>query len=236
VKFTFSRYRELLNDLKSAFKFGSFSKFEKEKVLYLRHDVDIFHENIIKFMDIEKSVGAKSIFFFQPNSSFYNLLAQKMKKLINFITDSGFEIGLHIDAANHNTISDIIEETRNFFDFYSNYFKLSNIISFHRPSKNVLRNIKIPGFINTYEDRFFKEIRYFSDSNRRCFLDQMKESINKDNKTSIQLLIHPYWWDFEHLDIQGLSTRLEIVRINNLRLALADETRLYRHYFSGRLT
>ena len=56
--------------------------------------------------------------------------------------------------------------------------------------------------------------------------------IQKDKEKSIQLVVHPYWWDYEHLDIQGLLTGLETVKTNETRFALTRGTKIYKQYFS----
>lgn len=235
MEFTFDFYRSLLTELKKHYEFSSFSNYSPERKVYLRHDIDVFPENIQNFVDLEVQVGVRSIFFFQPNCSFYNLLSPEIGKIIRDIEDSGFELGLHIDAADLSSDQAIGKEVKSLFDFYSGYYKLSNIISFHRPPERVLRNTKVPGFVNTYEDHFFREIRYFADSNRRPFYEQLHNSLEQDMTKSIQLVVHPYWWDFEHLDIQGLLTRLEATRTHSTRVALSRGTKIYNKFFSRRV-
>lgn len=235
MEFTFDFYKNLLTELRQHFDFRSFSDYERDGRVYLRHDIDVYPENIFNFLDVERNVGVRSIFFFQSNCSFYNMLSPEIGSIIRTLEESGFEVGLHIDAADLSSDQTIEKEVKNLFDFYSGYYKLSNIISFHRPPERVLRNVVVPGFVNTYEDRFFREIRYFADSNRRCFYEQLHNSLEEDKRKSIQLVIHPYWWDFEHLDIQGLLTRLEATRTHSTRLALSKGTKIYNQFFSRRV-
>lgn len=235
MEFTFDFYSNLLMYLKEHYDFSSFSKYFPKKKLYLRHDVDVFPENILNLVEVEKRLGVRSIFFFQPNCSFYNMLSSEIREIIRSLEESGFEVGLHIDATDLASRESIEKEVGSLFSFYSGYYSISNVISFHRPPERLLQNLEIPGFVNTYEDRFFKMIHYFSDSNRRYFYNQLIESIEKDKEKSIQLVIHPYWWDFEHLDIQGLLTRLEVTRTHSTRLALSKGTKIYNQFFSRRV-
>lgn len=232
MEFTFDFYIKLIMYLKERYDFSSFSNYFPKKKLYLRHDVDVFPENIINLVEVEERAGVRSIFFFQPNCSFYNMLSSEIREIIRILEKSEFEVGLHIDATDLASRESIEREVKALFNFYSGYYNISNVFSFHRPPERLLQNLQIPGFVNTYEDRFFKMIHYFSDSNRRYFYDQMIESIQKDKEKSIQLVVHPYWWDYEHLDIQGLLTRLETMKTNETRFALTRGTKIYKQYFS----
>jgi len=81
----------------------------------------------------------------------------------------------------------------------------TDTFSFHRPSKNVLReNIKLPGIINAYQDDFFTfaenvtedtpvKVKYMSDANHIWRYGYP----NKDNITGydkVQILTHPFAW------------------------------------------
>jgi hypothetical protein len=225
----------MLTELKQSFHFGSFNEETKKGKVYLRHDVDIFPENITKFLEIEMAVGVRSIFFLQPNNSFYNILSKEISEIIKSIINKGFEIGLHIDAALLYTHEEVSEETRKLYDFYAGYYPFSKIISLHRPQERNLDNLTIPGFINTYEERFFKNIRYFADSNRKPFYPNLIDSLRRDQSTSIQLNVHPFWWDYEHLSIESLLSRFIATKNNKTKIALASETKAFNDYFAGRM-
>jgi hypothetical protein len=235
MEFSFDFYKKILLELKENFEFKFFEEYQESGAVYLRHDVDIFPENILNFLKIEKEAGIKSVFFLQPDSRFYNILDREMKTLIKIITENGFEVSLHIDASDYESLEQLQSEVYRQFDFFSKYYSLSKVISFHRPPEKLLNNVQIPGFINTYEDSFFKKIRYFSDSNRRNFYGALKESLNKNTSTSIQLVLHPYWWDFEHLDIQSLFSRTEICRTQKNKTSLSSETKIYNQFFNQRM-
>jgi len=234
VEFTFSFYKQILSEVRQNLVFDSFFEEKGIKQVFLRHDVDIYPENIRNFCEVEAELGVRSIFFFQPNNDFYNLLSKQVTGLILEIVEQGFQIGLHIDASYLITHEEVNEEVFRFFNFYSGFFPLKKIISFHRPPQRILSNLQIPGFINTYEDRFFKNIRYFSDSNRRNFYSELRESLQQDHETNLQLLIHPYWWDFEHLDVGSLFSRLLETKRRSFERSLSDNTLSYKRYYAGR--
>ncbi len=95
------------------------------------------------------------------------MLSSEIRKLSEFLKNPESEVGLHIDATDLASRESIEREVKALFNFYSGYYNISNVFSFHRPPERLLQNLQIQGFVNTYEDRFFKMIHYFSDSNRR---------------------------------------------------------------------
>ncbi len=234
MEFTFSFYKKILSEVKEYLTFDFFQDNPGNGRVFLRHDVDIYPENIRNLCEVEVEIGVRSIFFFQPNSDFYNIMSKTITDLILEVADQGFQIGLHIGESSLFYPEEVNEEIYRLYDFYSKFFPLQKIISFHRPPQGILNNLTIPGFINTYEDRFFKTIRYFSDSKRRDFYEELNDSIRLDRETNIQLLIHPYWWDFEHLNIESLFSRLVSSKRRSLEHALSENTYNYRRYFAGR--
>ncbi len=234
MKYTFDTYRKILESLIVNYKFKFFDEFSLNNFVYLRHDIDIMPENITILMNIEKELDIRSTWFFQPNNRFYNIFSEEIRNLINTLLNHNFSIGLHLDCQRFESVDQIQQEATHWYHFCSRYYALSPVVSFHRPKPHLLANIQIPGFVNTYEESFFQRIRYFSDSKRKRFLEPLMSSIQSDHNTSIQLVTHPYWWDYEHLDIQSLLTRYENIQLNKLRRALAQETVNYERYFEGR--
>ncbi len=217
MEFSFEFYEKILVNLHDlGFEWGSFNNYFVEKSVYLRHDVDIFCENAVNMAKIEKDVGAFAIYFFQPNCEFYNMLSPSVMKLIETLSSLGHYIGLHIDANSFKERKELEDYIRTSYEFYKKYLPITNIISFHRPPTFVLENFEVKEFINVYGEKYFKKIRYFSDSGRREFYDQLLESLKSDAKTSIQLLTHPYWWDHISLDIWEDYERF--IKVKNIKI------------------
>ena len=232
MEFTFSFYKKVLSEVKEHLVFDFFNSKHTSGRVFLRHDVDIFPENIRNLCEVESELGIRSIFFFQPDSPFYNFLSKTISKTIAEIAEQGFQIGLHIDAATLQSTGEVNEEVHRLFNFYSGFFPLQRIVSFHRPPQRVLNNLIIPGFINTYEDRFFKNIRYYADSKRNHFYEGLRDSLQRDRETNLQLVTHPYWWDFDTLNIESLYSRLLATRRRSLERALSENVQNYKHYFT----
>ena len=209
MEFTYKTYDRLLKLLKNqGFTSEKFTNYSSKNKLYLRHDVDILVEGVLKMAEIEINNGMNSIWFFQPNCEFYNMLSSSTLKIIKTLQEMGHWVGLHIDASIANNLKSLIGIVNDTYRFYSKFMELEPIISFHKPPKYVREDFQIEGFINVYGKKYFKDIRYFSDSARKEFEEFLIESLKEDNTTSIQLLTHPVWWNYENMDLTQTWLRL----------------------------
>ena len=231
MDFTFENYKNILLELKKDFIFKHFDDYSEKGSVYLRHDVDVFPENIAAISDIEMECDIRSTFFVLFDSEFYNVLTPRILKILSTVAQNGFAIGLHVDASQFHSLEDLTLDIIQKYEYFRNYIPLQRIVSFHRPMKELFTNIIIPDFINTYEDRFFRTIRYYSDSNRRAFYEVLKPDVNLDSSRSIQLVTHPFWWDVENLDLQSLAFRLESMHRRRLEESLGNNIALYNGFF-----
>lgn len=232
--FTYENYERILKQLvEKGYSFKHFKEdYNCQGTVFLRHDIDVDLAGALKLSEIENALCVKSIFYFQPNNPFYNPLNEDSVTVFKKIIDNGSCIGLHVDASLFRSKKQIEAYLIQTHAFFSSLFPLEKSFSFHRPSKDLLNNIIINDFINAYEDRFFKEIRYFSDSNQRDFYDKaFLSALNSfDN---MQLLIHPIWWkelDFSFLDIKNFFLEKEQLRTIK---ALSETSKKFHNYFKG---
>lgn len=235
MDFTFNEYYQILEELKKDFVFESFENFSVKSKIYLRHDLDIMIENIPIMAKVEADMGVHSIFFFQPNNPFYNPLSSDCLSILKKVNDLGHSLGLHIDPSQYESIDQFIDLINTMQRYYSLFLPIDNIVSFHKPPTFILdKDIQIPGIINTYGNSFFKEIRYFSDSNRRSFKEQLFQSIEEDNKTSIQLVVHPYWWDHNPLNLWELYNRFLKIKETSFQGFFRTSFKIYRIFFDDK--
>lgn len=236
MEFSFEFYKEMILKLKSLdFKFSHFSDYSPTKRVYLRHDIDIFSENAINLALIEKECDVSSVYFFQIDSTFYNLLSDESINFIKQIKEMGHVIGLHINPHKVTTLDELKEKIQREYAFYKRYIPISKIISFHKPPEFIFENLEFDGFVNVYGDKYFKEIRYLSDSKRRTVYTNLDESLKTDQITSIQLLTHPYWWDHISLNAYEAFSRFEEVKKRVYLKKLKDEISPYKSYIDYRL-
>lgn len=155
--------------------FENFDPFGSKQIL-LRHDVDFDIYMAWWMAKLEYIMEVKSTYFFLTHSDAYNILSPKSINMIQEIRLFGHRIGLHFDPELK------FEEQLRVFQLATEYEDQNPIVSIHRPRMTL--NVQQP-FWSTYEDRYFKNITYVSDS--RCVVP------NKIMNNG-QLLIHPIWW------------------------------------------
>ena len=103
MDFTIDQYQKLITTIQSeGFAFQTFDEFLKspgEKVVILRHDVDLLPNNSLKFAKIQAEIGAKGTYYFRAVPESWD------EKVIKEISGLGHEIGYHyetMDTANGN--------------------------------------------------------------------------------------------------------------------------------------
>jgi len=163
--------------------------------LFLRHDVDVSLNMALRMAEVEAKLGVRSTYFVLPNSPIYNILDNESIDMILQIAAMGHWIGLHIDLPKTCVMknANIEQVTYSMFDFFLHFLPLTPVVSFHRPSERVF-GMKLLSLVNTYEDRFFRDIKYISDSRGQWREGCPCKILSSGEYSSVQLLIHPVWW------------------------------------------
>ena len=195
------KYKDLLkNFLERGYCFKKFEEFNpKEKCqVILRHDVDFNVDMALQMATLEKELGILSTFYFLIASDSYNLLSKKNSNSVKLIVDMGHSVGLHFDPTNYN------DEKSGFnkeLEIFERYFGKILSMSFHRPSITVLEGTNwLPKrILGTYQDIFFKDITYVSDSQGEFRFGHPFEQKAFKLHENMQLLIHPIWWMTDQL-------------------------------------
>ncbi len=165
--------------------------------LLLRHDIDFSIPAALAIARIEKNLGLRSSYYFMLSSMHYNPIETKTNDMIKQIRSLGHSIGLHFDPTPYSHIAEGLQAEINIFEqLFSSQIKL---ISIHRPSPGFFGSdpISLPGnrLINhTYQQSFFKDIEYISDSGGSFRYGHPLDSEAFANNQTIQLLLHPIWW------------------------------------------
>lgn len=191
-------YVNFINKFKIKYKFKFFDeKINKSGDILLRHDVDYDTDYALYLAKINNKLGIKSTFFFLLRSEFYNLISKKNILILNSIEKLGAKIGLHFNESIYNKAikNNFLKEIKILQQYLKNKI---NIISFHRPVKNLINfNKKYYGFNHTYMNKFSKEIIYFSDSQNKFRFGNPVNSLEYKDNMSMQILLHPIWWKFD---------------------------------------
>tara|TARA_B100000427_G_scaffold240543_1_gene203431 strand:- start:10033 stop:10722 length:690 start_codon:yes stop_codon:yes gene_type:complete len=193
-----NKFIQILRQLKeSNFVFDHFKATKHgSRVVHLRHDVDFSVDSALNLAYIERKEEILSTYFFMLSSNTYNVFSKKNSDQIREIMHMGHKISLHFDPTSHQDIDSGFQKEKNSFeDFFTT--KL-DIISIHRPGVFLENNNrKLPGCSHTYEDRFFKDMVYLSDSGGKDVSEDLKRFIDNEELKELHLLLHPIWWEKE---------------------------------------
>jgi hypothetical protein len=161
--------------------------------LVIRHDVDFSVPAARTIAEAEAAQGIKASYFFLLTSHFYNVFAEENAQAIEAIRDLGHTVSIHFDPAIHDDLDRAFSQEQAMFS--ARFSVPVDIISLHRPGAFLNdNNRKLPGVLHTYEDRFFKNMEYVSDSGGGFFRDDPLSDRFLSPSRPVQLLTHPIWW------------------------------------------
>ena len=144
LDFSYSSYRLLLQTLLTHGyepRLIGETTTENEKVLYLRHDVDVDYLGVLPLAEIEHSLGIKSTWYFLPDCPIYNLCSSELKNILSVLHEQGHQIGLHVDATCYVDLEEMTEAINAQHSFFSSFLPLSRTLSFHRPAPWLLNDV-----------------------------------------------------------------------------------------------
>jgi hypothetical protein len=180
----------------------------------LRHDIDYSVAKALEMAEIEHDLGVQATVFLMLGSPYYNLLDSDNLAAARRIARLGHEIGFHYDT----DLIDEQDDTRLGLVLGEHAVFLSRAIGTpvtsvaqHNPSVTRTR-VRVPGFTDAYDDRYFKQIAYLSDS-RRLFGSPDPYRFFEEHDRC-QLLIHPLWW---HRESRTRRETFAAVRAESLR-------------------
>lgn len=174
MDFTVNQYKKLLKAIKSqGYVFQTFDDFllnPKEKVVILRHDVDLLPYNSLRFAQIQSSIGATGTYYFRAVPESWD------ESIIKEISNLGHEIGFHyetMDTAN----GDVNKAWDQFRIHLRNLRKLSKVttICMHGSPRSKYDNREIWKFYDyksleiigePYYDVDFDKVFYLTDTGR----------------------------------------------------------------------
>lgn len=228
MEFTYKELKEVIYLFQqSGYVFAFFDDYHLMGKVFIRHDLDCGIKKALGIATLEKELGLNSTYFIQPDNDFYNPLSCKNLETINTIVKLGHRIGLHISPPNCRDEESLQRYINSTYNYFSGFFPVSRIFSFHRPgSFEGWQSLEVPGFINTYDPKFSKDIFYFSDSNRREFLDPEFRSALQTGR-SIQFLTHPIWWSKEGFTPEKVFKNLFLEKEEEIRRSLKENIRLF---------
>lgn len=224
--------------LKNKYQFVDFEQFllikcrKNKRIVILRHDIDYLPQAAVDIALIEKELGVTGSYFFQVRSPFYNIFVRKNVQAVETISQLGHTVGLHFYTHDLGNVSlrAINTSLNKEYGILSSYFPFVRpVVSFHNPPSELLERIsgstRFGNFVVSYEERFFRKLRYISDSDMSFCFDRFNKSISEGNCESMQLLLHPFLWISEMSSLVKTLKWVYMQQMQSFENALRDENR-----------
>lgn len=169
---------------------------ESKKQLVLRHDIDFDTTFALQTAQIENRMGVKSTYFLMLRSNLYNILSSSDFENIWEIRNLGHQISVHFDPSIYEDFHTGLKEEVSIFE--ACFKEKVQIISFHRPNE-FFQNYDAPvmGIEHTYLSKYFRDLKYFSDSTGVWRFGHPAASPEFAQGQSLHILTHPIWWMME---------------------------------------
>ena len=178
---------------RKGYEFKPFSPGPPERTVFLRHDIDFSLEAAAATAEIENALGIGATYFFMLTSNFYNIFSRSGQELVRHIESLGHTISLHFDPTVYEDIDAGFAVEKEVFETI--FRTRIATASLHRPQGFLdNNNRRLPMVRHTYEDCYFKDIAYISDSMGAFLHWHPLDSEAFSSGAAIQLLLHPIWW------------------------------------------
>jgi hypothetical protein len=203
--FTEKNYKKLLRVAKASYRFVTYDAIPwNTRFILWRHDLDYSINRAMALANIEAEEGVSSTYFINPKSEYYNPFEPGQTKLIKHILNLGHHLGLHFDAAHHNTEDEqtLHKEVEQQGRWLAETFDIRPVaFSFHNPGNAQFQSDadSYGGLINCYSRRFKAEVPYCSDSNGYWRFRRLYDVLIKAEDACLQILTHPGWWQYNSM-------------------------------------
>jgi len=203
-RFDYETFWEILDRLRATHRLLRFTDlrdaFPDEPFVILRHDVDYRTDAAIAMAEQEAAHGVQATYFLLLNGFYYNLLDPRHAHVPARLVALGHEVGLHYDISFLRRFPEprwpsLMQLQADVLEGLSGRPVVS--IAMHQPGlygEDPLRHRPDLGFVNAYDDRFFRELTYMSDSCRAWRDATWSLFTTETLPPRIQLVIHPINW------------------------------------------
>lgn len=206
--FKYSELTKFLMYIKEKYHVTNMRDWNGSKSIILRHDIDFDLKAAYDLSLIEKEIDVPSTFYIMTSSLTYNALSHENRKIIQKISDMGFEVGLHFDPTIYGQLEEKelqqkVDQESKILSFITKIDVRS--ISIHNPSVHGKYPI-FEKYLNAYDDKIFSNDKYISDS-RMSFSTNIYEFVKNASKSPIQILLHPMYYTKEGLSLPAIFCR-----------------------------
>ena len=208
-KFSHKEYISILENIKNNYNVLDYTDINEdtESFAIVRHDIEFSPYRALNLAKIDHDLGIKSSFFIQLRNNCYNALSTENLDIVNHILSLGHSVGAHINTSSLFTydekyISKFITQDILTLEKYTGA-KIDRF-SFHRPTKNQLKNpVRIPNIINAYDNLYFHyfeektpinlKVLYLADSNHQWKWGKPTLD-NFARHKKLHINFHPFSW------------------------------------------
>jgi hypothetical protein len=170
-----------------------------ERFCLLRHDVDFCPAAAERMARLEHERGVQATYFLLLSGRYYNLLSAEHCRLPGRLVALGHEVGLHYDVTALDPPEPALTTQAELLALLAGIDV--GAIAMHNPSVSGEDPFRgHPRYLNAYDDRFTREINYFSDSCGAWRDDTIATLAGGAPPARLQLLIHPFFWGERHAD------------------------------------
>lgn len=174
----------------------------------LRHDVDYSPAAALRLAALESARGVRATYFLLLNTFYYNLLSPEHAEVARRLVELGHEVGLHYDLRFFRSFprerwEELLDEQARLLGTLSGVPVES--VALHQPAlvgEDPLRGRT--RFLDAYEDRFFRDMAYVSESCRAWRDASWAMLTTGPLPERFQLVLHPINWAEQDRDRAAL--------------------------------
>lgn len=195
---------------------SSMPQIGAEKVVYLRHDVDLHLDQVDRMAEVEANLGMIATYYVLLSGP-YNLFSLENRRILHKIATMGHEFGLHYDLL---TYPQDLLQARTRLDWEVGILaELAGhkvpTISMHQPFTGQPDPFcELDKYVHPHGPRYQQDLLYTSDSCRAWRDENLLACFGPNPPRRLLLLIHPELW----LDSSVVDriTYLEQVMMKNI--------------------
>lgn len=200
--------------------------------LTLRHDIDFDTGFALQTAIIESRYQLKASYFFLLRSDFYNIFSPRDYENVCRIRDLGHCISIHFDPVIYEDFHEGLKQEIQVF--HQHFGARVDIISLHRPNDFFLKyDTPILGIEHTYQTRYFRDMKYFSDSTGVWRFGHPFQSPEFLEKQPLHILTHPIWWMVDGASNHDKLRLYFFQRVQNLKTGFFNNCIPFRDIYES---
>lgn len=224
-RFDYDTYWSILDKVRATHRLLRFADVENElppaPFVLLRHDIDYSLAAALEMASEEARHGVRASYFLLLNGLYYNLLDPRHADVPARLVELGHEVALHYDVNflyrfPESRWQELLRLQATVLENLSGRPVVS--IAMHQPGLNGADPLRHrTSYLNAYDDRFFRDMCYMSDSARAWRDDTWRMLANGPLPARVQLVLHPINWAAIDRSRRAIFT--------GIHTALADDVR-----------